>query len=959
MGARRGRRLAGHARDISLGGTTTFDTAQVEATGPLMYTRHFGLHESMPLFGRRREGATLLQLLDQVRGGHSGVLVLRGEPGIGKTALLRHATEAASGFIITRCAGVESEMELPYAQLHDICSPLLFGLGTLPEPQQHALRVALGLEGGTSPDKMLVALAALGLMASASERSPVLCVVEDAHWLDSASAQVLGFVGRRLHAEPVAMVFVARTAMTAVDSMAGLPELRVEGLDDEAAHALLDSVSTRFLDEAVRARIVEETQGNPLALLELGERIGGAEFAGGFATVDDEGLPHRIEGEYLARLAALPPETLQLMLLAAADPFGDTVLIHRAAQELGLGVDVGVAAVEAGMLAIGSSVRVRHPVLRSAVYRAADGPRRRAAHAALAAALDPDRDPDRRAWHRAYATSGHDETVAKELIGSADRARGRGGVAAAAAFLERAVIVTPDASDRTHRALIASQAKFEAGDFEATQRLIAEAERGEPAERVLARIDLMRAQVASVHRDRAAPAALLQAASRLQAIDLDLARRTYLQALIAASYAGRLGDRGLRLRIARAAQALPHDTAPSALALLVHGFATWMADGTTAAAPILRDALREHRNEAADPGFVGFGFNVMAMHLCDDEAWYTLCTEQVESARRSGMLSALPFALDSLTEFYVQAGELAKAEAAQWEADRVHPSVTDTRSPRTSVLAAAWRGDASITQGSVEALTEASTARGEGWRLAYIEYSKAVLYNGLGDYAGAADAADAAGADADVVAGFPWRALSELTEAAVRSNQRRRASNAAERLAEFAAASGTEAAQAMAARSRALLSSGRTADDLYQEAIDRFSRTRMAIHVARAQLVYGEWLRRENRRVNARDQLRPAYDALASMGAHGFAGRAQRELQATGEKVRRRVVGSAGGGLTTQEERIAQLARERRTNAEIGAQLFLSARTVEWHLGKILAKLDVKSRRDLDGALRRRDLHND
>jgi DNA-binding CsgD family transcriptional regulator len=919
-----------------------------------MADRHWSPSTSSPLLGRNAERALLDQLLEQVRGGHSGVLVLRGEAGIGKTALLRYLESKASGFRLTRCAGVESEMELPFAQLHELCAPLLTGLGALPEPQRHALSVALGLESGQTPDKLLVALATLGLLAAASERGPMLCVVEDAHWLDQASAQVVGFVGRRLLAEPIGLVCAARAPLTAPDHLAGLPELPVGGLDEQAARALLDSVSAGRVDDDVRARVVDETQRNPLALLELGARIGAAGFAGGFASVDEVSLADRIENEYLARLSTLPADTQELVLLAAADSVGDTALLQRAANRLGLGVDAAQAAIDSGLLSVGAAVRFRHPLLRSAVYRTASIERRRAAHGALAAVTDANVDPDRRAWHRAYAASAPDEDVAGELIRSAERAQRRGGAAAAAAFWDRAVAVTPDAAHRASRALVAAHAKFEAGDFDATHRLMAEATAGPLTELELARVDLLRAQVAFLYRGPDAPPLLLRAATRLDAVNDDLARQTYLQALIAASYAGRLGDPGIRLEIARAAQALPLDPAPTPLQLLVRGFATWMADGYVASAPTLKDAVREHRDESHDPGFVGFGYNVMAMHLCDDEAWYELCTGQVEVARKTGMLSALPFALDSLTEFYVQAGQLAEAEAAQMEADRIHPAVTATRSRRTGILAAAWRGDASIVHGSVQALTEAALTRGEGWRLTYLEYAKAVLYNGLADYAPAADAAENASADIDFVAGFPWRALYELAEGAARSDQVQRAAAAAERLTVIASASGSEVALAMAARTRALVADGDTAEALYREAIERFGRTRMVIHGARARLAYGEWLRRQNRRSDARAQLKPAYESLAAMGAHGFAQRARRELQATGEKVRHRA-GPTGAELTPQEEQIAQLARERRTNAEIGAQLFLSPRTVEWHVRKILAKLEIKNRRELDTALARRE----
>jgi DNA-binding CsgD family transcriptional regulator len=886
------------------------------------------------------------------------VLVLRGGPGIGKTALLRHLLGlASSGFSVTRCAGVESEMELPFAQLHELCVPLLGGLASLPEPQQRALRVALGLEGGQPPDKLLVALATLGLLAAAADDGPVLCVVEDAHWLDQASAQVLGFVGRRLMAEPVGLVLASREPVAEPDHLMGLPELRIEGLDDHTARALLDSVSTARVDERVRGRIVDETQGNPLALIELGARLSAPGFAGGFASVDGVSLADRIEDEYLARLNSLPEDTQHLLLLAATDPVGDTALIQRAAKRLGLGVDVAQSALDAGLLTVGASVRFRHPLLRSAVYRAATTERKRATHEALAAVTDPDVDPDRRAWHRAYAATVPDEEVAAELIGSAGRAQARGGVAAAAAFWERAVAVTPDAAQRATRALVAAQSKFGAGDLDAALRLSIEAQDGPLNEFEFAQVDLLRGQIAFVRHDRDAPSLLLRAAKRLESLNIDFARMTYLQALLATSYAGRFGDLDVRLAIARAAQTLPAESASGpAVPLLVHGMATWMADGYEAAAPTLADAIREYRKQTPDPTFVGFGFNVMAMHLCDDDAWYSLSSAQADLARSSGMLSWLPFALDSLTEFYMQSGDLAKAEAAQMEADRVDPAGMAARAPRIALLSAAWRGDASGAQGPIRVVSEAASTHGEGWELAYVQYANAVLYNGLGDYAPAADAAQDASSEVDIgsVSGFPWRAPYELVEAATRSDQIERAYVAAQRLSAIAAASGTDAAAAMSARSRALLDNDGAAEDLYREAIDLFGRTRLAIHLARARLVYGEWLRRQNRRVDARAELKLAYEQLLAMGAYGFAQRARRELQATGEKVRPRR-GTAKAELTSQEREIAELARQRRTNSEIGAQLFLSARTVEWHLGKIFAKLGITSRRELDAALARSD----
>jgi DNA-binding CsgD family transcriptional regulator len=911
---------------------------------------------SAALHGRDHERASLVGLLAQVRGGRSGTLVLRGEAGIGKTVLLQHLLASAHGFTVARCAGVESEMELAFAGLHDLCSPFLGHLDSLPDPQRGAISSALGLTAGVSPDKFLVAVGALGLLAAASESAPILWVVEDAHWLDQASAQVLGFIGRRLLAEPVALVFAARPSLALPDHLAGLPELRIDGLDNHSANALLDSVTvTTPVDRSIRGRIIDETRGNPLALLELGARMMTPDFAGGFSAVDPPSLSRRIEHEYLTRLHALPQDTQDLLLLAAAEPAGDPALIRRAAGELKLTVHAADAAVDAGLLGFGASVRFRHPLLRSAVYRAATIERRRRAHAALAAAGDSELQPDRCAWHRAYAAPAADEEVASELIGSADRALARGGLAAAAAFWERAVALTPDSTDRASRALVAAQAKYGAGDMEAAHRLLVEAEIGPLTELDQATVALLRGQMAFTrYRGGESPSLLLSAAIRLQALDVDLARDTYLQALIATAHAGRFGDEDVRLQICRGAQALPLEPTTSlSRHLLVRGFATWMADGYVAGAAILNEALQHYRNEPTDPGFYGWGFNVMAMHLCDDDAWHAMVVDQVALAREHGLLSWLPLAFDSLAEFSVHAGELSKAEALLIEANLIDPIITAGTSLHIALLLDAWRSDASGAATRIAAMVEATSGRGEGWLLDFVEYAKAVLYNGLADYSLAADAAETVVAKMNTVPCYGIRALYELVEATTRSNQMDRARSATAQMAEVASAAGSDFALGMAAQCRAFVADDDEADALYQEAIEYLGRTRMAIFLARSHLNYGEWLRRRGRRIDARTQLRPAYAALLTMGANGFAERARRELLATGEKVRRRTE-SSSNELTPQEEQIAQLARERRTNPEIGAQLFLSARTVEWHLRNIFAKLEISSRRELNAALERR-----
>ena len=713
------------------------------------------MHPPPRLLGRIEELEILRQLIASVRDGQSAVVVVRGEPGIGKTELLGALIAEASGFRVVHVAGVESEMELAYAGLHQLCSPLMGGIEALAEPQQRGLSVALGLESreGDGPDQFLVALATLGLMAEASEEQPLLCVVDDAQWLDQASAQVLGFVGRRLLAESIALVFAARTPVlppdplealpdpleappdpleAPPDPLAGLPELRLGGLGTAAARALLATEALGPLDERVRARIVEETGGNPLALLELGRGLGVAELAGGFALPDAGDLPRLIEDQYVERLGTLPPDAQRLVLLAAADPVGDVALILRAAQRLGLNIGVLEAAAEAGFLDVGANLRFRHPLMRSAVYRAAAGPDRRAVHDALAAATDPLSDPDRRAWHRAHAAAGPDEAVAGELINSAGRALRRGGIAAAAAFWARAVALTPDARERAMRALTAAEAKYAAGDFLAAQALLVTAEVGPQPELGQARIQRMRAQIAfALRRGSDAPPLLLQAAQRLQDLDPELARRTYIEAMVAMIYAGRLARGPDPAEVARAARLAPYgpvEARPLPHAqLLLRGLAVRLTDGYRAAAPLLKEALRRYRAQPQELDWLCVSYNMVAMDLWDDEAWFELAAGQVRLARANGTLSWLPFALDYLAELHIQAGELPAAAALLLEGERIDPGIRAATLPYVSLLLAAWRGDAPAADELAQDLARGAAERGEGAALTYADYARAVL----------------------------------------------------------------------------------------------------------------------------------------------------------------------------------------------------------------------------------------
>ena len=918
-----------------------------------MAESHRGADRLRSLSGRRRECATLDGLLDHVRGGRSAVLVLRGEPGIGKTALLRYVTDQAVDFSVARCMGVESDMELAFTGLHDLCTPLLSSLDTLIEPQRQALSVALGLADGERPEPFLVALAVLNLLSQAAEERPLLGVVDDVQWLDQGTAQVLGFVARRLLAEPVGLVFAARTTAASEDPLAGLPELRLSGLDERSARALLASVTPARLDESVRRRILEEAHGNPLALVELGA----VDFAGGFALPDTVSVPRRIQDQYLTQLRELPRAAQRLVLVAAADPIGDPALLRHAAGTLGLDITAVDLVLDAGLLDIGAGVRFRHPLLRSAVYQGAGVEDRRMAHDALAEATDPLLDPDRRAWHRAYAADAADEEVAAELVGSADRAARRGGVAAAAAFWERAVALTPDPARRAARALVAAEAKYAAGDFAATEKLLAAAEMGPLDQQGQARLERMRVQIQFglqltflLNRGREAPLLLLQAAARLQPLDPVLALETLLEGLVTGLYAARLAAGGGVTEVARAAKSVPLGPDPPHPLLLLRGLAVRVLDGYVAAAPLLKEALRLYRAQPVRLDALSHPYCLVVAELWDNDAWFELSDGQVQLARSSGALSWLPVALGWLSEFHVRAGEFAEAEALISEWQTLDPGVGEISLQYDAVLLAAWRGDTAHATDLFEKMVVAGSRRGEGAALSYVEFAKSVLYNGLADYDRAAEAAHNAVGTNDFLVST-W-ALPELVEAAARSGQRTRAAWASERLAEMAAASGTYSLRAAAALARALLADGDVADELYREAMESVAGTRMVSQLARARLCYGEWLRRSQRRAEASAQLRAAFDAFSAMGANAFADRARRELEAIGEKVRTHRE-DPGAKLTPQEHQIAQLARTRRTNPEIGAELFMTARTVEWHLHNVFTKLAITSRHELDAALTR------
>jgi DNA-binding CsgD family transcriptional regulator len=904
------------------------------------------------LVGRHSECGLLDRLIDAVRAGESRALVLRGEAGVGKTALLDYLVDHASGCVVTRAAGVQSEMELAFSGVHQLCAPHLDQLDRLPVPQRDALRVALGLSAGSAPDRFLVGLAVLGLLSEVAEQRPLICVVDDEQWLDRASTQVLAFVARRLRAESVGVVFAARRPS---DQLAGIPEMVVKGLAEGDARRVLDSVLTGPLDVQVRDRIVAETRGNPLALLELPRGLTPAQLAGGFFA-GAAPLSGRIEESFRRRLQALPAETRRLLLVAAAEPVGDPLLVWRAAERLGIGAAAATPAAQAGLLEFGTRVLFRHPLVRSVAYRSALVQDRRDVHRALAECADAGRDPDRRAWHGAQAAAGPDEHVAEELERSAARAQARGGLAAAAAFLERAATLTPEPTRRAQRLLAAARTKRDVGALDAALGLLVGVEAGPPDGARTAEVEYLRGQIALMQR-RGTDAArlILRAARRLDALDADLARETYLEALGTAMWAGDLDDTGSVLEAAKATRAAAAGPEPPRVVdVLLDAFALRLTEGYTAAAPALTRALElalapsgadDDRRLWLTSLRAGA---ITALELWDAESAHALAVRLVQSARDTGAVARLQFALNTLAWTHLVAGELTTA-AEMIEEDRVIAEATgNPLLGNAQVTLAAWRGREAPASELIEATLLESTEHGLGRTVDFATYASAVLYNGLGRYGAARDAAWQAFKRDQL--GYGPFVVPELAEAASRTGDTALIATAQEWLSERTAVTPTHWALGIEARIRALLSEGEAADRLYRESITHLGRTRARAQLARAHLLYGEWLRGERRRIDARAQLRTAHDMLDTMGIEAFAERARRELAATGETARKRTV-ETSVQLTAQEAQIARLARDGLSNPEIGARLFISARTVKYHLSKVFSKLDITSRSQLDRVL--------
>jgi DNA-binding CsgD family transcriptional regulator len=824
---------------------------------------------------------------------------------------------------------------------------MLDRLERLPAPQREALEIVFALSAGAAPDRFLVALGVLSLFSEVAEDGPLLCVVDDAQWLDQASALTLAFVARRLLAEPVGIVFAAREP---AEELQHLPELPLRGLRNGDARALLESAVRFILDEPVRDRIIAETRGNPLALLELPRGFTAAQLAGGFGLPAALSLQDKIEETFVRRIRTMPDDARRLLLVAAADPVGDPLLLWRSAKRLGVGPAAGEDAQAHGLLTIRERVTFRHPLVRSAVYGSATIEERRAAHQALAEATDREADPDRRTWHLAAAAPGPDEQIAAELERSAGRAQARAGLAAAAAFLQRAVALTVDPEKRTDRALTAARASLDAGEFEVARRLLSTAEAGTPDELQMAQLELLHGGIAfASSMGSAAPPLLLEAAERLAPLDLELAREVYLDAWGAALFAGRLAAGGDLLDVSRAARSAPRPTwSPRPSDLLLDGLAALITEGPVASASALRQATGAFLDEASEtqPNFRwGWLATIPANVLWDENSLHAINSRQLQEARDTGALARLPIDLTAWAFLVAWRGDFRAASAAIAEAEAVTRATGSRLAPYAAVLLATLRGREADTLSLIESVIRDAGGEGQGIGVQWAQWGSSILFNGLGSYDRALAAAERAAKEMPHLFISGW-ARPELIEAAVRSGKPERATAVLELLVEVTSTAGTDWAMGIGARSRALMSEGKTAERLYHEALEHLSRTRLRPELARAHLLYGEWLRREDRRVDARAELRAAYEQFTAIGMEAFAERARRELSAAGERVGRRTV-EARDDLTAQERHIAGLARDGLSNQEIGARLFLSQHTVAYHLRKVFSKLEITSRNQL------------
>ncbi|MEV6171617.1 AAA family ATPase [Streptomyces sp. NPDC051954] len=905
------------------------------------------------LFGRDEECSRLTAVLDDARRGMSGVLVLRGGPGSGKSALLDHLhVTAAADFEIMRFDAVESEAELGFAALHQLLRPHLSRLSKLPDPQGDALCQVFGLQERTSPpDRFLVALAALGLMAARSDDRPLLCLVDDAQWLDGESAAVLAFVARRLHADSITMVFSARDQIHCVDHLAGLPEMAVVGLRAEAAGHLLESVVSGALDPDVRGRIVASTGGSPLALIEAARELNADQLSGEAPLPEPIPLGRALERVYLREVLALPPQTRTLLLTSAADPTSDPNVLWRAGPKLGFDVGAAAAAEERFLLSIREIVKFRHPLIRSAVYYGAPLARRARVHAALAEVAADLGAIDLRAWHLAAAATDPDDDVAAELDRAAVRTRDRGDWTGSSSFLSRAASLTADQSTRARLLLKAAEASVMAGAPGRAQALLDEA-----AVHRLDRLSngLAQRARARVHRLTGAPAAatdaLLSAARELGTVDLRLARDILVEALVQAQISGSLAPQGASRRgVAEAARSLPLPAGMPATTgdVVLEADTAVHLEGLAGAGPLLKQAIKAVRHEESTAPELFQWLAAACSHatiLGDDVTLHELARRLHTEATRQGAVIPLALALSHTALSELIAGHITESERL-FDQRAALEEARGSQQDLGALLVAAWRGRFEEARALTEAVREHVARTGQGYQLVFLDYARCVVELSRCRYNEAYLSLEGQIGDTSQVK----FALVDMVEAAARSGRRDEALDVLEELSRLTDRTPVPGLLGDLARARALTTPDpSSAEPLYRLAVRHHEDARGPLRLARSHQLYGEWLRRERRPKDARRELRTAYELFDEMGAQGHAARTAQELSAAGATPPRAAnAPGRGDQLTPQEARVAHLAAGGATNGEIAAQLYVSVHTVDYHLRKVFRKLDIHSRREL------------
>lgn len=896
------------------------------------------------------------KLAADVRDGISGSLVFIGEPGVGKTRLLQYMADSATGVTTLWIVGAQSELRLGFAALHRLVMPYLNRLDRLTGPHRSALEVTFGLIDGPPPNRFLVSLAALALLSDVAAERPVLCLIDDAQWLDPESLAVLGFIARRLYADPVAMVFSAREHAVDLTALDQLTTRRIAALDPASARAILRQAVPGTLDPRVSARVIDETGGNPLAILELLGELSADQLAGRFPLPRRLPVGRRMDGHFLAQVATLSPEARTVLLVAAACD-DDPSTVWRAGALLGVAVTAANPAVQQGIVSLEPRIAFRHPLLRSAVYDGATPEERQRVHDALATVAHRDGDDDRAAWHRAAAVTTFEETIAADLQKSAERAMRRGGYAMQATFLTRAAELSPATRDRARRYLAAAQAYLAAGDGAVAETLLDMATPALDDAGLHVAVQRLRAAISvffSRHKD--APAILLEAATKVDPVDVALIREILFDAMQAAIVTREYTAGTTLDEVANAVLGAARDTRrpPSANDLLLDGFATRIASGYADAVPLLRAAVAmmftdETTTHVDIPSTILGWF--AADDLWDEQGRRAMFERAREIERRQGALGAMRITLAGLSTSQAWAGQMNDAENSYSEAEEISALIGVPPPATTGVLleVRAWQGRESESRAVASSTADWGRQRGASILEIFALMGLTVLELGLGRYPEALRwGLQIFHCDPP---GFGNRVLSEIVEAGVRGGDRAAAEAALKRLSERATVAATPWALGLLARSRALMAADADAELYYREAIAQLTGTAVRTELARAHLLYGEWLRRKKRRRDAEAQLRTAYDMFVAMGAAAFAIRTGAERHATGQTTTDGARAHNPFGLTPQEAQVARQAGAGATNAEIASRLFVTTSTVEYHLSKVFRKLGVTSRRQLAAAL--------